>query len=442
MSPVVADTIVAVATAAGRAGISVVRVSGPLAAPIAGRLLGIVPAARRAALVTVRNALGEAIDEGLALYFPGPSSYTGEDVLELQVHGGRVVPAEVVAAAIAAGARHALPGEFSRRAYENGRLDLAQAEAVADLIAAGSRAQARAALRSLSGEFSDAVGALKRELILLRVEIEAGIDFSDEGLDLASEERIGTRLTALAAKLAELGLAAERGRRLTDGARVVIAGRPNAGKSSLLNRLAGHDAAIVSAEPGTTRDLLKEEVVAGGALLELIDTAGLRPEPGPIEAEGIRRAIAAMAAADHVLYVVDAADPDAVEAAPRELASLGLSAGATTVFTKTDRHPAPAGALGVSTRSGAGMTSLLSHLEALAGGDGAGAFSARQRHCEAIARAAERVTLASTAQARRAGAELVAEELRLASRALGEVTGEFGSEELLGAIFSTFCIGK
>ena len=438
------DTIAAVATASGRAGVGIVRLSGPAAHAIATRVAGPLPAPGQARLVTFRDAAGEPIDQGLLLCFSAPHSFTGEDVAEFQAHGGPVVLGGLLDAALGLGARRAGPGEFSQRAFLNGRLDLAQAEAVADLIAAGSATQARAALRSLSGEFSTAVQALTDRLLALRVEVEAGIDFAEEDIETADRDRIGTALAALEDDVSSLVASAERGRRLTDGTVVVLAGRPNAGKSSLLNCLSGQDAAIVSAEPGTTRDVLREAVSLGGCALELIDTAGLRPDPGAIEAEGIRRAEREMRRADHILFLVDAADPAAVAAAAGDIAALPAGIPASVVYTKCDRAAAPAGALGLSTVTGEGVDRLVARLAGLAGaGDGgAGTFSARARHVAALARAAGHVAVARQVAAAGRANELLAEELRLASAALGEVTGEVSSDDLLGAIFSTFCIGK
>lgn len=438
------DTIAAVATAGGRAAVGIVRLSGPASGEIAARLAGPLPEPSRVRLVTFRDGAGEPIDRGLVLRFAAPHSFTGEDVVEFQAHGGPVVLGRLLDAALALGARRALPGEFSQRAFLNGRLDLAQAEAVADLIAAGSEAQARAALRSLSGEFSALVASLAGRLLAVRVEVEAGIDFADEDIEIADDVRLTTALAGLGDALGDLMASAERGRRLTDGAVVVLAGRPNAGKSSLMNRLAGYDAAIVSAEPGTTRDLLRETLSLDGCVLELIDTAGLRPDPGAIEAEGIRRAEREMRRADHVLYLVDAADDAAVAAAATEVAGLPAGIPATVVYTKCDQAPPPPGAIGLSSLSGEGLGRLLALLADLAaGGDGGtGTFSARARHVEALGRAAGHVTHARQAIGAGHAPELVAEDLRLAGAALGEITGEVSSDDLLGAIFSTFCIGK
>jgi tRNA modification GTPase len=438
------DTIVATATPPGRGAVGIVRLSGPAAGAIGIALLGTLPAPRRAAARRFRDAAGGAIDAGLALWFPAPHSYTGEDVLELHGHGGPVVQDLLVARCLALGARPARPGEYSERAFLNDKLDLAQAEAVADLIDAGSAAAARAALRSLEGEFSRRVNDLEAGLMALRVEIEAGIDFADEALELGDAEATAARLAALDAELASLRASAEQGRLLQEGCTVVIAGRPNAGKSSLLNALAGHDAAIVTELPGTTRDVLRERIDLDGLPLTLLDTAGLREDPGRIEAEGIRRAREAIRRADHVIYLVDAADPHAVAAAPAEAAALGGMAPASLVYSKSDLAAAPAGALAVSARTGAGLAALRAALKAALGyrAGGEGTLSARRRQLDALGRAAERLAAAVQREHARSGPELVAEELRLAHDALGEITGRVTSEDLLGRIFATFCIGK
>ena len=449
--PPTRDTIVAVATAPGRGGVGVVRVSGPAVPLLAVALAGHLPPPRVATLRTLRDASGEPLDRGLVLYFPAPNSYTGEDVLEIHAHGGRVVLDLITAACETAGARRARPGEFSLRAYLNDKLDLAQAEAVADLIDASSAASARAALRSLSGEFSEQVHAFERRLIELRIQVEAGIDFADEDLEVLAARRLEALATVLLHDLLELTRAAERGRLLHDGLVVVIAGRPNAGKSSLLNRLCGHDAAIVSPVPGTTRDVLRERVQIAGALIEFLDTAGLRDDPEPLEAEGIRRAQREIMRADHVLYVVDAADTAALAALDAELARLPAELACTVLYAKCDVAAAPAAvparataALPVSALTGAGLDGLRAHLASLAGvtGDAEGTFSARSRHVLALCRSCEHLEQAATHLSSRGGIELVAEELRVAQLALGEITGEFTSDDLLGEIFSAFCIGK
>ena len=456
------DTIVAIATPPGRGGIGVVRLSGPAVPALARALLGELPPPRSAVARRFRAADGSAIDSGIALYFEAPASFTGEHVLELQGHGGPAVMDLLVERALALGARPARPGEFSARAFANDKLDLAQAEAVADLIDAGSAAAARAALRSLEGEFSARVRALDGLLIELRTLVEAAIDFSEEDLDLPGAGGLASRVAALDAAFAALARGAEQGRLLHDGCTLVIAGRPNAGKSSLMNALAGHDAAIVAALPGTTRDLLRERILIDGLPVTLLDTAGLREQADAVEAEGMRRARRAIEGADRVLYVVDATDAAALSAWRHEVAGLGSAVPVTVLFNKCDlaaTRPGPGDAVGggaaaggvaavvtlrISALTGVGLEALRAHIRESAGylpGD-SGTFSARRRHLDALARARAHAATAGTLLAARAGVELIAEELRLAQRALGEITGEFTSEDLLGRIFASFCIGK
>jgi len=448
------ETIVATATPGGRGGIAITRLSGPAVAAAAIAVLGDLPPERRAVLRRFRDERGEALDEGLALYFAAPHSYTGEPMLELHGHGSPVLQEALIARLLALdlGLRRARAGEFTLRAYLNGRLDLAQAEAVADLIAAGSTAAARAALRSLQGEFSRRVAGLAAELTRLRSHVEAAIDFADEDLDVATQERLHGALAALRTECRAVIAGARQGRLLRDGLVVVLAGRPNAGKSSLLNRLAGQDTAIVTAIPGTTRDLLRERIDLDGLPVELIDTAGLRDSAEPIEQEGVRRTREAVRRADHILYLVDAADPAARAALDAELAALGAAATLTVLFTKCDLAaarpdaalPATQARLAISAQTGAGLEALRSHLRGAAGFElaDAGTCSARGRHLEALIRLDERLAAAELAFGDGDYLELAAEELRLAQAQLGTITGEFSSEDLLGEIFATFCIGK
>ncbi|HXH03998.1 MAG TPA: tRNA uridine-5-carboxymethylaminomethyl(34) synthesis GTPase MnmE [Candidatus Competibacteraceae bacterium] len=445
------DTIAAIATPPGRGGVGIVRVSGPAVPAITTALLGALPQPRYASFRRFRDAQGRAIDEGLALYFPAPHSYTGESVLELHGHGGPVVMDLLLERVLELGARLARPGEFTERAFLNDRLDLAQAEAVADLIDAGTREAARAALGSLEGAFSQRVQALVEGLIELRVYVEAAIDFPEEELDFLADGQIQARLDALRGALAELLASAHQGRLLRDGMTVVIAGRPNAGKSSLLNALAGFDAAIVTDIPGTTRDVLRERISIDGMPLHVVDTAGLREAADVVEREGIRRAWAEIERADRVLVVID--QSTAEPAAEAELlARLPPGLGVTRVYNKIDLSGhAPAleepdgahAAVYLSAQSGAGLDLLRRHLKRCMGyqSSGTGLFSARRRHLDALRRAGECLERAAGQLAVRAG-ELVAEELRLAQQALGEITGELTSDELLGRIFSSFCIGK
>lgn len=453
MTPHASDTIAAIATPPGAGGVGIVRISGPAAHDIAHALTGTVLAPRVAKLVRYADAGGETIDRGLALHFPKPRSFTGEDVVELHAHGSRIVLAELVARCVALGARHARPGEFSERAFVNGKIDLVQAEAIADLIAAGSQAQARAALRSLDGEFSRRVATLLDALIRLRIHVEAAIDFPEEEIDFLGEPRVLADLRALRAAVAETLEAARCGQKLREGLHVVIVGRPNAGKSSLLNALAGADRAIVTEIPGTTRDVLRETVAFDGIELTLADTAGLRETDDPVEREGVRRARAELERADLLLAVVDAAAAAAGETARQLVEERGARA-AWLVYAQIDRTSphrvdallgAVAGidALAVSARTGAGLDALRARLRVLAGAEtDAGTFSARQRHVDALARVAAHLAEGEAQLVAVRAGELVADELRQAQRALSEITGEYTSDDLLGAIFSSFCIGK
>jgi tRNA modification GTPase len=436
------DTIVAAATPPGRGGIGIVRISGPITRAIAESMLGHVPQPRHAEIAVFGDAEGRAIDTGLALFFPAPRSFTGEDVLELHGHGGPVVMDLIIRRAVELGARPARPGEFSERAFLNDKIDLAQAEAIADLIGAGSAEAARAALSSLAGEFSREVTSLTTQIMELRTFVEAAIDFPDEDVEFLDSPAVRGRLSGIAESFERIGRAASQGRALSEGLTVVIAGRPNAGKSSLLNALAGHDAAIVTGIPGTTRDLLRERIAIDGLPIHVIDTAGLRDSGDVIEEEGIRRARAEMRRADLVLYVIDSG------AGPLqgELEALPNDPPVLAVWNKTDIAAPRAGHSGIaiSALTGAGLPELRERLKTAAGycaGD-AGVFSARRRHLDALARAERLVQSAAARLAERAAFELVAEELRLAQQALGEITGEVTNDALLGAIFSGFCIGK
>lgn len=438
------ETIAAIATPAGRGGIGIVRVSGPAAGAIAQALCGTAPEPRRVQVATFRDADGATIDRGLALYFSAPHSFTGEDVLELHAHGSPIALARLVRRVCALGARPARAGEFSERAFLNGKLDLAQAEAIADLIAARSEAQVRAAVRSLEGGFSRRVRALTTAVVRLRVEVEAAIDFTEDAGEGAERPAVVALFTDAAGQLDALLAAARQGLRLVDGLHVVLAGAPNVGKSSLLNALADTDRAIVTDVPGTTRDVLREAITLDGIEVTLADTAGLRDPADRVEGEGIRRARAELAGADVVVWVVDATAPDAVA---DRFAGAPAAAARITVVNKIDLVARPPerdghGNFALSAHTGAGLARLRAELARLARGEGTdGAFSARERHVVALANAREHLVAARGAEAR-AAPELVAEELRAAQRALGEITGEFGSEDLLGAIFATFCIGK
>ena len=445
-----AETIAAVATPPGRGGVGIVRISGPRVPDIARALLGQLPTARYAHFGRFLDAHGAALDEGLALYFSAPRSFTGEDVLELQGHGGPVVMGLLMARACELGARPARPGEFSERAFLNNKLDLAQAEAVADLIDAGSEAGARSALRSLQGAFSAAVNTLVRELTELRTYIEAAIDFPDEeDVDYLAEGQVDRRLQALQQHLDELQRSARQGRLLHDGMTVVLAGPPNAGKSSLLNVLAGQDAAIVSEIPGTTRDIIREAIHLDGLPLHVLDTAGLREAGEAIEAEGMRRARQAMEQADRILLVLD--DSGAVEESAL-LPTLPPNIPLTVVHNKIDVSGHRAECLDsglrcdiyLSAKNGGGLDALREHLKSAMGyrAGEEGVFMARQRHLDAIGRAAGHLGAAQHNFTESAAGELIAEDLRQAQQTLSEITGEFSSDDLLGKIFSSFCIGK
>ncbi|UCE89362.1 MAG: tRNA uridine-5-carboxymethylaminomethyl(34) synthesis GTPase MnmE [Pseudomonadota bacterium] len=445
------DTIAAVATPPGRGGVGIVRISGPQVVSIARALLGSLPAPRRATFRMFRDASGQAIDEGLALYFPAPNSFTGEDVMELQGHGGPVVLDLVLQAALAQGARLARPGEFSERAFLNDKLDLAQAEAVADLIEAGSAQAARSALHSLQGEFSQRVHALVAQVIEVRSYVEAAIDFPEEEVDFLGDGEVTNRLGALQLQLAAVLDAARQGSLLREGMHIVLAGQPNAGKSSLLNALAGRESAIVTSIPGTTRDVLREEISLDGLPLHIIDTAGLRDSGNEIEREGMRRAWQEIAQADRVLLIVEdyagicSEDEAIVSQLPAQLPvtvvrnKIDLTGNAAVVQQQGGRPE-----VRISATEGSGIDLLRDHLKHCMGyhAAGEGGFMARRRHLDALQRAASHLQSgARQLDTQRAG-ELLAEDLRQAQRALDEITGEFTSEDLLGEIFSSFCIGK
>ncbi len=489
------ETIVAIASPPGRGAVGVIRVSGAEVPRIAAAILGTLPEPRAARLTRFLDGAGTTLDQGLALYFPAPASFTGEHVLELQGHGGPLVMDQLVRRLLALGCRAARPGEFSERAFLNGKMDITQAEGIADLIDAGTTAAARAAVRSMQGEFSTRIAALQSQLTELRAYVEAAIDFPDEEIDFLSGPAITLRLSRVFASFDSIRAAARQGALLREGMTVVIAGRPNAGKSSLLNRLVGDDVAIVTDLPGTTRDLLRHHLHLDGLPLTLIDTAGLRIAADVVEEEGIRRAKVEMQRADRVLYVIDAtrapgagrvssttwggsadhlsesslpaeagfaAGPLPDESVPSpadtrligdvELAALPSGVPLTVLVNKIDLIGLPARldesedrtTLWVSARSGAGLDLLRAHLKASAGYQEAdsGALSARRRHLDAIGRARDFVAHAAEILATSRAFELFAEDLRLAQRALGEITGEFTSDDLLGEIFGSFCIGK
>ncbi len=432
------DTIAAVATPAGRGGIGVVRVSGPGVPQIAAAVIGRLPAPRSATLAQFKDTHGDLLDQGIALYFPGPGSYTGEAVLELQGHGGPVVMHSLLTACLEAGARLAEPGEFTRRAFLQGRLDLAQAEAVADLIDAASTQAARSALRSLSGDFSVAIRELGAQMVELRALLEAMLDFPEEELDSLPREDAAARLGRLRAAVETVVAKSRVGSLLRSGIHVVLAGRPNVGKSSLLNRLAGEERAIVTPVAGTTRDALREAIQIEGVPLVLVDTAGLRASQDMVERLGVERTQYELARADVVIAVYEAGSGEPA------LAALPAAAARIDVFNKSDlmaNFAAPAGGVAVSAKTGAGIDALRRRiLEAAGWSYGAESpFLARERHLRALHSVRTHVESAGSELGRW---ELVAEELRLAQQALNTILGEYSSDDLLGEIFSRFCIGK
>lgn len=444
------DTIAAVATPPGRGGVGIVRVSGSRASTIAEGIAGFCPEPRRACFTAFRDRAGEVIDQGLLLCFRAPHSFTGEDVVELQGHGGPVVMEMLLERCLELGARLARPGEFSERAYLNDKLDLAQAEAIADLIESETRAAARLAVRSLQGVFSERIHGLVEALIHLRMYVEAAIDFPEEEIDFLADGRIGEELNAIIEQLDAVRASARVGKVMREGMRLVIAGRPNAGKSSLLNALAGEERAIVTEIPGTTRDVLREQIQIDGMPVHLIDTAGIRDTADRVERLGVERARAELEKADRVLWVYDgAADPEHASFDPRQLPA-GVPV--TLVHNKADLSGRPVGLVEegdrvevrISARTGAGLDALRRHLRQCMGLDRGieGEFIARQRHLDALARAGAFLQAGREALETQRAGELLAEELRLAQLALSEITGEFSADDLLGEIFSRFCIGK
>ena len=444
------DTIAAIATPPGRGGVGIVRISGPDVPGIAQALLGGLPMPRYATLQGFRDSALRTIDEGLALYFPAPHSFTGEHVLELHGHGGTVVMDLLLERVIELGARLARPGEFSERAFLNDKLDLAQAEAVADLIDSGTAEAARAAVRSLSGEFSHQINDLVEKLIELRMYVEAAIDFPEEEIDFLNDGQVQRMLQNLDEAFTAINNRARQGRLLREGMTVVIAGRPNAGKSSLLNALAGHDAAIVTPIAGTTRDVLREHIQIDGMPLHVIDTAGLHDSPDTVEQEGIKRTWREIEKADRMLLVVDdaigftAEDEAILKQLPKNLMH-------TVIYNKIDlTHRAPALSetpqvkVAISAQTEDGLELLKSHLKTCMGytGESEDGVIARRRHLDALVRANAHVDAGKKALEQEQAGELLAEELLLAQTVLGEITGEFTSDDLLGKIFSSFCIGK
>ncbi|MBS0974391.1 tRNA uridine-5-carboxymethylaminomethyl(34) synthesis GTPase MnmE [Serratia rubidaea] len=450
------DTIVAQATPPGRGGVGILRISGKKAAEVAQVLLGKLPKPRYADYLPFRDADGATLDQGIALWFPGPNSFTGEDVLELQGHGGPVILDLLLKRVLALpGVRIAQPGEFSERAFLNDKLDLAQAEAIADLIDASSEQAARSAMNSLQGAFSSRIHQLVEALTNLRIYVEAAIDFPDEEIDFLSDGKIEAQLNAVIGDLDQVRAEARQGSLLREGMKVVIAGRPNAGKSSLLNALAGREAAIVTDIAGTTRDVLREHIHIDGMPLHIIDTAGLREASDEVERIGIERAWSEIEQADRVLFMVDGTTTGATEPAeiwPEFMARLPDTLPITVVRNKADITGEAQGITEVnghslirlSARTGDGIEVLRDHLKQSMGfsSNMEGGFLARRRHLQALELAAQHLLQGHEQLVSAYAGELLAEELRQAQLALSEITGEFTSDDLLGRIFSSFCIGK
>jgi tRNA modification GTPase len=452
----VTDTIVAQATATGRGGVGIIRVSGPDVEAVAQIILGKVPKVRYAEYLPFNDQHGDVLDQGIALLFKAPHSFTGEDVLELQGHGGPVVMDMLIKAILTIkNMRSANPGEFSERAFMNDKLDLAQAEAIADLIEASSEQAAKSALHSLQGEFSEKIHDLVESLIHLRIYVEASIDFPEEEVDFLSDGKIAKDLYQIIDNLDSVKSQAKQGAILRDGMKVVIAGRPNAGKSSLLNSLVGKESAIVTDIAGTTRDVMREHIHIDGMPLHIIDTAGLREGADAVEKIGIERAWAEIKTADRVLFMLDATTTDSTDPYqiwPDFIDKLPESVGLTVVRNKADltgetlqvteeqQHPV----YRISAKTGLGMDALKEHLKEIMGYQGStgGGFMARRRHLEAIDNAEEHLLEGKVQLEEFKAGELLAEELRLTQQYLSEITGEFSSDDLLGRIFSSFCIGK
>lgn len=447
------DTICAVATPPGRGGVGIIRVSGPNCQAIAQKIIAFSPTPRHAHYCDFKQSDGETLDQGLALYFPSPHSFTGEDVLEFQGHGGPVILDMLLSEIIASGARLAGPGEFSERAYLNDKLDLAQAEAIADLINASSRQAAKQALNSLKGEFSEKIEQLVQRLIHLRMYVESAIDFPEEEIDFLSDGKVEADLKDILSTTDDVLHQAQQGVLVKEGMKVVIAGRPNAGKSSLLNRLAEQELAIVTDIAGTTRDVLREHIHIDGLPLHIVDTAGLRDSPDKVEKIGIERAWKEIDSADRILLMVDSTDPSQLDvdqhwpeftSAPRYQEKL------TVVFNKIDESRRVLDqdkdyvTLPLSAKTGEGLDSLKQHLKSIMGFEGTleGGFSARRRHITAIENAKTYLLNGQVQLQEHAAGELLAEDLRLAQDVLSEITGEFTPDDLLGEIFSSFCIGK
>lgn len=454
MSAYFQDTITALATASGRAGVGIIRISGSNALSILEKIIHFTPKNRHAHYCNFFDHNGLKLDQGIALYFKGPHSFTGEDVVELQAHGGPVVLDILIKTVLAFGGRLAEAGEFSQRAFLNDKLDLVQAEAISDLINSSSEQAARSALRSLQGEFSKKIDDIVTTLIEIRIFVEAAIDFPEEEIDFLSDSNVLSQIDELVTQIADLLANAQQGALLTEGMRVVIAGKPNAGKSSLLNALSGKDSAIVTDIEGTTRDVLKEQINIDGMPLHIIDTAGLRESSDQVEQIGISRAWKEIEQADRILLVVDASDKSNQNnlAWPEFIQKLNRSDHLTLIRNKVDKISEDSGindegdfpVISLSAKSGLGLDYLRNHLKDCVGYDSGneGSFTARRRHLQAIENALEAITSGRTQLVEMNAGELLAEDLRIAQEHLGLITGKFRPDDLLGEIFSSFCIGK
>lgn len=448
------DTITALATASGRAGVGIIRLSGPHALPIAEKILHFTPKNRHAHYCDFYDQNGQRLDQGIALYFKSPHSFTGEDVVEFQAHGGPVILDLLIKTVLAYGGRLAQAGEFSQRAFLNDKLDLVQAEAISDLINSSSEQAARSALRSLQGEFSRKIESIVNDLIGIRMFVEAAIDFPEEEIDFLSESTILSQIDALIVNISELLANAHQGALLTEGMRVVIAGKPNAGKSSLLNALSGKETAIVTDIEGTTRDVLKEQINIDGMPLHIIDTAGLRESSDAVEQIGISRAWSEIEQADRILLVVDASNSSSNGHVlwPEFINRLPRTNHLTLIRNKVDKLCEQASILtdgeypvvSISAKSGEGVELLKKHLKQCVGFDSGneGSFTARRRHLQAIEQALDAIQTGRSQLVESNAGELLAEDLRLAQEYLGEITGKFRADDLLGEIFGSFCIGK
>ncbi|NMP30803.1 tRNA uridine-5-carboxymethylaminomethyl(34) synthesis GTPase MnmE [Thalassotalea sp. M1531] len=450
------ETIAAQATAPGRGGVGIIRISGPKASIVAEKLLGKCPKVRYADYLSFNDLNGNTLDQGIALYFKGPNSFTGEDVLELQGHGGPVILDMLLKEILKVdGIRMAKPGEFSEQAFLNDKLDLTQAEAIADLINSNSEQAARCALHSLQGDFSKLVHRLVENVIHLRMYVEAAIDFPEEEIDFLADEKVVNDLKSIITDVEEVQQQAKQGSIIREGMRVVIAGKPNAGKSSLLNALSGKETAIVTDIEGTTRDVLTEQIHIDGMPLHIIDTAGLRESPDKVEQIGIERAWAEIVKADRVLLMVDSSttqNQDPRDFWPEFFNQLPENMGVTIVRNKADISGARTGlaedetypAITISAKSGEGVQTLKDHLKAIMGYQGniEGGFMARRRHLVALENAHQHLQTGLDQLESYVAGEILAEELRICQQELNEITGEFSSDDLLGKIFSSFCIGK